>query len=94
VKREVDSQIKQMLHLNTETEAKMGDPVFNDSDLQMAGYAAALVPVGTVERSWVVTTLRSAREESIEISTASDMRGLPPEAEVALGVILGRWNRG
>lgn len=42
VKREVDKQIKQMLHLNTETEAKMGTPVFNDSDLQMAGYAAAL----------------------------------------------------
>jgi putative DNA methylase len=42
VKGEVDSQIKQMLHLNTETEAKMGTPVFNDSDLQMAGYAAAL----------------------------------------------------
>ncbi|MGB4336477.1 MAG: anti-phage-associated DUF1156 domain-containing protein [Chromatiaceae bacterium] len=42
VKREVDAQIKQMLHLNTETQAKMGAPVFNDSDLQMAGYAAAL----------------------------------------------------
>jgi putative DNA methylase len=42
VKREVDAQIKQMLHLNTETAAKMGAPVFNDSDLQMAGYAAAL----------------------------------------------------
>ena len=39
---EVAAQIKQMLHLNTETEAKMGAPVFNDSDLQMAGYAAAL----------------------------------------------------
>ncbi|WP_295581347.1 anti-phage-associated DUF1156 domain-containing protein [uncultured Lamprocystis sp.] len=42
VKREVDAQIKQMMHLNTETAAKMGAPVFNDSDLQMAGYAAAL----------------------------------------------------
>ena len=42
VKREVDAQIKQMLHLNAETEARMGAPVFNDSDLQMAGYAAAL----------------------------------------------------
>jgi putative DNA methylase len=42
VKREVDVQIKQMMHLNTETAAKMGAPVFNDSDLQMAGYAAAL----------------------------------------------------
>ncbi|NEX15879.1 MAG: DNA methylase [Halochromatium sp.] len=42
VKREVDEQIKQMLHLNTETATKLGAPVFNDSDLQMAGYAAAL----------------------------------------------------
>ncbi|EIC21654.1 anti-phage-associated DUF1156 domain-containing protein [Thiorhodovibrio frisius] len=42
VKREVDEQIRQMLHLNSETETKMGAPVFNDSDLQMAGYAAAL----------------------------------------------------
>ena len=42
VKREVDAQIQQMLHINTEAEAKMGAPVFNDSDLQMAGYAAAL----------------------------------------------------
>jgi len=42
VKHEVDEQIKQMLHLNSETETKLGAPVFNDSDLQMAGYAAAL----------------------------------------------------
>ena len=42
VKREVDAQIRQMMHLNTETQTKMGAPVFNDSDLQMAGYAAAL----------------------------------------------------
>ena len=42
VRREVEAQIAQMLHLNQETEAKMGSPVFNDSDLQMAGYAAAL----------------------------------------------------
>ena len=42
VRREVDAQIKQMLHLNEETKANMGAPVFNDADLQMAGYAAAL----------------------------------------------------
>ncbi|MBK1725034.1 anti-phage-associated DUF1156 domain-containing protein [Thiocystis violacea] len=42
VKREVDAQIQQMLHLNDETATRMGTPVFNDSDLQMAGYAAAL----------------------------------------------------
>jgi putative DNA methylase len=42
VRREVEAQIKQMLHLNEEVEDKLGEPVFNDSDLQMAGYAAAL----------------------------------------------------
>ena len=42
VKKEVGAQIQQMLHLNTETEAKMGAPAFNNSDRQMAGYAAAL----------------------------------------------------
>ncbi|MDX8128023.1 anti-phage-associated DUF1156 domain-containing protein [Methylomonas sp. OY6] len=42
VRREVEAQIKQMLHLNEEVEEKLGEPVFNDSDLQMAGYAAAL----------------------------------------------------
>lgn len=42
VKRKVDAQIRQMLHLNTETSAKIGAPVFNDADLQIAGYAAAL----------------------------------------------------
>jgi putative DNA methylase len=42
VRNEVKNQIEQMLHLNTGVANKMGEPVFNDSDLQMAGYAAAL----------------------------------------------------
>ncbi|MDI1351258.1 MAG: DUF1156 domain-containing protein, partial [bacterium] len=42
VRQEVQSQIEQMMHLNKEIKDKMGEPVFNDSDLQMAGYAAAL----------------------------------------------------
>lgn len=42
VRKEVDNQIQQMMHLNTEVKEKLGEPVFNDSDLQMAGYAAAL----------------------------------------------------
>jgi len=42
VRQEVAAQIKQMMHLNDETKAHMGEPVFNDADLQMAGYAAAL----------------------------------------------------
>lgn len=42
VRNEVKAQIEQMMHLNEEVEEKLGEPVFNDSDLQMAGYAAAL----------------------------------------------------
>jgi len=42
VRAEVKTQIETMLHLNDEVKDKMGEPVFNDSDLQMAGYAAAL----------------------------------------------------
>lgn len=42
VRREVHLQIEQMMHLNKEIKDKMGEPIFNDSDLQMAGYAAAL----------------------------------------------------
>ena len=42
VRNEVKAQIEQMMHLNDEIEEKLGEPVFNDSDLQMAGYAAAL----------------------------------------------------
>ncbi|WP_422139946.1 anti-phage-associated DUF1156 domain-containing protein [Endozoicomonas sp. ALC020] len=42
VRLEVQNQIQQMMHLNIEVKEKLGEPVFNDSDLQMAGYAAAL----------------------------------------------------
>ncbi|MGE8518496.1 MAG: anti-phage-associated DUF1156 domain-containing protein [Alcaligenes nematophilus] len=42
VRQEVARQIESMLHLNDTVVAHHGEPVFNDSDLQMAGYAAAL----------------------------------------------------
>ena len=42
VRGEVQRQIETMMHLNDEVTSKHGEPVFNDSDLQMAGYAAAL----------------------------------------------------
>ena len=42
VRQEVASQIETMMHLNDTVRAHHGEPVFNDSDLQMAGYAAAL----------------------------------------------------
>ncbi|WP_435257271.1 anti-phage-associated DUF1156 domain-containing protein [Thioclava sp. FR2] len=42
VRAEVQRQIESMMNLNEEVKDKLGEPVFNDSDLQMAGYAAAL----------------------------------------------------
>lgn len=42
VRAEVQRQIETMMHLNDEVKGRHGEPVFNDSDLQMAGYAAAL----------------------------------------------------
>ena len=42
VRSEVRKQIETMMNLNAAAKSKRGAPVFNDSDLQMAGYAAAL----------------------------------------------------
>lgn len=42
VHQEVQRQIEEMLHLNQQIASHTGEPVFNDADLQMAGYAAAL----------------------------------------------------
>lgn len=42
VRQEVARQIETMMHLNDSVRSQYGEPVFNDSDLQMAGYAAAL----------------------------------------------------
>ena len=42
VRQEVARQIESMMHLNDTVKTHHGEPVFNDSDLQMAGYAAAL----------------------------------------------------
>ncbi|CNI39061.1 hypothetical protein [Yersinia pseudotuberculosis] len=42
VRAEVKRQIENMMHLNDEVKDRLGESVFNDSDLQMAGYAAAL----------------------------------------------------
>jgi putative DNA methylase len=41
IRKEVTAQLESMMHLNDEAQSH-GKTVFNDSDLQMAGYAAAL----------------------------------------------------
>jgi hypothetical protein len=48
VRHEVERQINTLMHLNDTVKAHHGEPVFNDSDLQMAGYAAALIFTRTI----------------------------------------------
>jgi adenine-specific DNA methylase len=42
IRDEVERQIKDMIGLNDQMDAARGENIFNDADLQMAGYAAAL----------------------------------------------------
>ena len=42
IRDEVERQIKEMIGLNDQMDAAHGENIFNDADLQMAGYAAAL----------------------------------------------------
>ena len=42
IRDEVERQIKEMIGLNEKMDAAHGENIFNDADLQMAGYAAAL----------------------------------------------------
>jgi adenine-specific DNA methylase len=42
IRAEVERQIKEMIGLNDKLDASKGENIFNDADLQMAGYAAAL----------------------------------------------------
>jgi adenine-specific DNA methylase len=42
IRDEVERQIREMIGLNDQMDAARGENIFNDADLQMAGYAAAL----------------------------------------------------
>jgi len=42
IRDEVERQIKEMIGLNDQMDAARGENIFNDADLQMAGYASAL----------------------------------------------------
>lgn len=97
VRNEVASQIKQMMHLNDEVEARMGEPVFNDADLQMAGYAAALkvltayTKIGETD----VTTLALRPRVKGEITVVDEIVQQASEAANSLlvpeGVALDTW---
>lgn len=97
VRNEVAAQIKQMLHLNDEVEARMGEPVFNDADLQMAGYAAALkvltayTKIGETD----VTTFALRPRVKGEITVVDEIVQQASEAANSLlvpeGVALDTW---
>lgn len=97
VRNEVASQIKQMMHLNDEVEARMGEPVFNDADLQMAGYAAALkvltayTKIGEID----VTTFALRPRVKGEITVVDEIVQQASEAANGLlvpeGIVLDTW---
>lgn len=97
VRNEVATQIKQMMHLNDEVEARMGEPVFNDADLQMAGYAAALkvltayTKIGETD----VTTFALRPRVKGEISVVDEIVQQASEAANSLlvpeGIALDTW---
>lgn len=97
VRNEVAAQIKQMMHLNDEVEARMGEPVFNDADLQMAGYAAALkvltayTKIGETD----VTTFALRPRVKGEITVVDEIVQQASEAANSLlvpeGVALDTW---
>jgi adenine-specific DNA methylase len=88
VRREVESQIKQMLHLNNEVKGSMGEPVFNDSDLQMAGYAAALkvLTAYTQIGGEDVTTFAMRPKVKGEVTVVDEI--VEQAAEVANGLLV------
>lgn len=97
VRQEVAAQIKQMMHLNDETKARMGEPVFNDADLQMAGYAAALkvltayTKIGEID----VTTFALRPRVRGEVTVVDEIVQQASEAANSLlvpeGVTLDTW---
>lgn len=97
VRNEVASQIKQMMHLNDEVEARMGEPVFNDADLQMAGYAAALKVLTAYTRigETDVTTFALRPRVKGEITVVDEIVQQASEAANSLlvpeGIALDTW---
>ena len=97
VRKEVAAQIEQMMHLNDEVEARMGEPVFNDADLQMAGYAAALKVLTSYTKigETDVTTFALRPRTKGEVTVVDEIVQQASEAANSLlvpeGVSLDTW---
>lgn len=97
VRKEVAAQIEQMMHLNDEVKARMGEPVFNDADLQMAGYAAALKVLTSYTKigETDVTTFALRPRTKGEITVVDEIVQQASEAANSLlvpeGVSLDTW---
>ncbi len=97
VRQEVAAQIKQMMHLNDETKAHMGEPVFNDADLQMAGYAAALkvltayTKIGEIDVTTFAFRPRIKGEETVVDEIVQQASEAANSLLVPEGVSLETW---
>lgn len=97
VRKEVAAQIEQMMHLNDEVKSHVGEPVFNDADLQMAGYAAALKVLTSYTKigETDVTTFALRPRTKGEITVVDEIVQQASEAANSLlvpeGVSLDTW---
>ena len=71
VRSEVRKQIEMMMNLNEAEKNKHGAPVFNDSDLQMAGYAAALKVLTSYTRVGGEDVIELALRPSVQGETSA-----------------------
>jgi putative DNA methylase len=99
VRQEVARQIETMMHLNDTVKAHHGEPVFNDSDLQMAGYAAALkvLTAYTHIGGEDVTTFALRPRANGEITVVDEIVQQAAETASSLlvpeGLSVGTWTR-
>lgn len=99
VRQEVARQIETMMHLNDTVKAHHGEPVFNDSDLQMAGYAAALkvltayTRIGGEDVTSFALRLRARGEVTVVDEIVQQAAETASSLLVPEGLSAGTWDR-
>ena len=99
VRSEVRKQIETMMNLNEAKKSKLGAPVFNDSDLQMAGYAAALKVLTSYTRIGGEDVIELALRPSVHGETSAVDEIVEQASEVANNLLvpgelkLDTWSR-
>lgn len=99
VRREVARQIESMMHINNAVATHHGEPVWGDSDLQMAGYAAALkvltayTRIGDEEVTTFVLRPRARGEVTVVDEIVQQAAETASSLLVPEGLTVDTWGR-